>query len=294
MKIISWHSLEYLYQKREKEDVSKTSTSASLRHGAPVSTLARGGGCSCVTLQNLQPLDEGKGLKGEDPDEEDELNEVNKDNLTGHTAPEKVPAGDVDHIKEYNDSIYDLTGYLKTDIIRLRNDAFKKETPQGKRIKGVLLSLHESEIHTLEQINSSAVFALCAPSKEQVDNDNDEEASPDNREEANIYHLWFPYLEEIKTLGNSAPSFLFCCPFLNLLLWSLAPHVQGSSNNFCSTFLFCIFVLLTFLHLLPSSLPPHLQRSSNIFCSAHFLFHIFDPLIFLYLQLSGGSPSPSN
>ena len=78
---------------------------------------------------------------------------------------------------------------------------------------------------TIEQINSSELFALHAPWRDQSENDNDDEEGP--REEADIHHLWLPYLEENRALEDQAPN-----QFEPLDEWPKVYTPDGLQNHF--------------------------------------------------------------
>ena len=96
----------------------------------------------------------------------------------------------------FNPEIHDITGYEKANIIKLQNTAFKGNVKYAKKVKGVLLGLPSGSIPMVQQINSSELFALCAPQKGKSENDDDDEEGPPR--EANIHCL--------KALGNCPPS----------------------------------------------------------------------------------------
>ena len=104
----------------------------------------------------------------------------------------------------FNPEIHDITGYEKVDIIKLQNTAFKGNAKYAKKVKGVLLGLPSGSIPTIQQINSSELFALCAPQKGKSENDDDDEEGP--LKEVDIHHLWLPFLQGNKALGNCPPS----------------------------------------------------------------------------------------
>ena len=74
----------------------------------------------------------------------------------------------------------------------------------AKRVKGTLLGLPPGSMPTAQQINSSELFALHAPLKDKSDNDDEDEEGPHN--EADIRHLWLPFLQGNKALGNCPTS----------------------------------------------------------------------------------------
>ena len=69
----------------------------------------------------------------------------------------------------------------------------------AKKVKGALLGLPTGSIPTIQHINSSELFVLCAPQKGKSENDDDDEEGPPK--EADIHYLWLPFLQ-----GNKAPS----------------------------------------------------------------------------------------
>ena len=90
------------------------------------------------------------------------------------------------------------------DIIKLRNTAFRDDVKYAKKVKGALLGLPTGSIPTIQQINSSELFALRAPQKGKSENDDDDEEGPPK--EADIHHLWLPFLQGDKALGDCPPS----------------------------------------------------------------------------------------
>ena len=104
----------------------------------------------------------------------------------------------------FNPEIHDITGYEKVDIIKLQNKAFNGDAKYAKKVKGALLGLPSGSIPSIQQINSSELFTLCAPQKRKSEkNDEDEEGPP---KEANSHHLWLPFLQGNKALGNCPPT----------------------------------------------------------------------------------------
>ena len=67
-----------------------------------------------------------------------------------------------------------------------------------------MLGLPTGSIPSVQQINSMELFALCAPQKGKSVNDDDDEEGPPK--EANIHHLWLPFLQGNGVLGNCSPS----------------------------------------------------------------------------------------
>ena len=104
----------------------------------------------------------------------------------------------------FDPEIHDVTGYAKADIIKLPNTAFKDDVKYAKKVKGTLLGLPTGSIPTIQQINSSELFALHAPQKGKLENDDDDEEGPPK--EADIHHLWLPFLQGNKALGDSPPA----------------------------------------------------------------------------------------
>ena len=91
--------------------------------------------------------------------------------------------------EEDDDSLYNPTRYLKSDIIELHDVAFRGETKEAKLIKGHLLGCLKGTEPTLEQINEFALFALQPPSKEYKDEAQEEDEETDLHEIANVLHL---------------------------------------------------------------------------------------------------------
>ena len=75
--------------------------------------------------------------------------------------------------------------------------AFKVNVKYAKKVKGLLLGLPSGSTPMIQQINSSELFVLHAPQKGNLENDDDDEEGPPR--EANIHHLWLPFLQ-----GNKA------------------------------------------------------------------------------------------
>ena len=73
----------------------------------------------------------------------------------------------------------------------------------AKRVKGTLLGLPPGSMPSAQQINSLELFALCAPQKDKSENDDEDEEGP--QVEADIHHLWLPFLQGNKALGNCSP-----------------------------------------------------------------------------------------
>ena len=74
----------------------------------------------------------------------------------------------------------------------------------AKKVKGALLGLPSGSISTLQQINSSELFALCVLQKGKSENDDDDKEGPSKA--ANIHQLWLPFLQGNKDLGNCPPA----------------------------------------------------------------------------------------
>ena len=85
-----------------------------------------------------------------------------------------------------------------------QDKAFKGDTRYAKRLKGTLLGLPPGSMPSVQQINSSELFALYAPQKGKSENDDEDEEGPPK--EANIHNLWLPFLQGNKALGNCPPS----------------------------------------------------------------------------------------
>ena len=116
----------------------------------------------------------------------------------------EVKAGEGSGTVVFDEAIHDITGYEKKEIIALRNDAFEDDTLHAKRIKGMLLGLSRGSIPTIEQINSSELFALHAPQRDQSENYNEDDEGP--QDEVDIHHPWLPYFKEMGALGDCAPA----------------------------------------------------------------------------------------
>ena len=74
----------------------------------------------------------------------------------------------------------------------------------AKKVKWALLGLPSGSIPTIQQINSSELFALHAPQKGKSKNDDEDEEGPPK--EANIHQPWLPFLQGNKALGNCPPA----------------------------------------------------------------------------------------
>ena len=141
----------------------------------------------------LDDPNKGKGEGGKDDEEEDEIQVVTQSNRS--TSEGLVP---------FNPEIHDITGYEKVDIIKLQNTAFKDDVKYAKKVKGALLGLPTGSIPTIQQINSSELFALRAPQKGKSENADDDEEGPPK--EVDIHHLRLPFLQGNKALGDCPPS----------------------------------------------------------------------------------------
>ena len=104
----------------------------------------------------------------------------------------------------FGPEIHDVTGYEKADIIRLQNTAFKGNAKYAKKVKGALLGLPSGSTPTIQQINSSELFALRAPQKGKSENDDEDEEGPPK--EANIHQLWLPFLQGNRAFGDHPPA----------------------------------------------------------------------------------------
>ena len=139
--------------------------------------------------------------KEEEEDNEDDEEEVDEDEVQVVTQSDKSTS---EGLVPFDLEIHDITGYEKADIIKLQNMAFKGNMKYAKKVKGVLLGLPSGSIPTIQQINSSELFALHAPQEGKSENDDDDEEGPPR--EADIHHLWLPLLQGNKALGNCPPS----------------------------------------------------------------------------------------
>ena len=139
--------------------------------------------------------------EGQEEEDEDYEEEEDEDKVQVLTRSSKSTS---EGLVPFNPEIHDITGYEKVDIIKLRNVAFKDDVKYAKKVMGVLLGLPSSSIPIIQQINSSELFALCAPQKGKSENDDDNEEEPPK--EADIHRLWLPFLQGNKALGNCPPS----------------------------------------------------------------------------------------
>ena len=113
--------------------------------------------------------------KGEGEEDEDDEEEEDEDEVQVLTRSSKSTSKG---LVPFNPEIHDITGYEKVDIIKLQNMAFKGDVKYAKKVKGVLLGLPSGSIPTIQQINSSELFALRAPQKGKSENDDDNEEGP--------------------------------------------------------------------------------------------------------------------
>ena len=143
--------------------------------------------------------DEEDGKEGEEEPPVTEAQKESQEVPQSRTQPPEVE-------EEDDESLYDPTGYLKSDIIELRDVAFRGETEEARLIKGHLLRCPKGTEPTIEQINKSALFTLRPPSKEYKDEAQEEDEEIDLREIANIHHLWMPHFQKLGVLANCAPS----------------------------------------------------------------------------------------
>ena len=135
----------------------------------------------------------------EDKDDDDEVQVVSW--LRPHTNKSMPNEAVV-----FNLEIHDITGYEKADIIEHRNTAFNSDAMYTKRVKGTLLGLRPGSMPSSQQINSSELFALRAPTPQNNRSENDDEDEEGPHDEANIHDLWLPFLKGNKALGNYPPS----------------------------------------------------------------------------------------
>ena len=152
-------------------------------------------------FQSNDPEMEGEVVEDdEDKGEEDEEEKVQVVTRSGPQANRSTPKGTV----PFNPEIHDITGYEKADIIKLQNKAFRGDVKYAKRVKGSLIGLPFSSIPSIQQINSTELFALHAPLKGKSENDDEDEEGPPK--EANIHLLWLPFPQGNGALGNCPPS----------------------------------------------------------------------------------------
>ena len=110
--------------------------------------------------------------EGEEEEDKDDEEGEDEDEVQVLTQSSKSTS---EGLVPFNPEIHDITGYEKVDIMKLRNAAFKGNVKYTKKVKGVLLGLPSSSITTIQQINSSELFALRAPQKGKSENDDDNE-----------------------------------------------------------------------------------------------------------------------
>ena len=188
----------------KSEKVEATEPTRGSSHGATLPPhLRRGGSSRNREAEKVEPDDDEEDDKEgeEDPPVTEAQKESHETPQSGTQPPE---------VEEYDESSYDPTGYLKSDIIELRDVAYRGETQEARLIKGRLLGCPEGTEPTIEQINESALFALRPPSKEYKDEAQDEDEEIDLREIApeiaNVHHLWMPHFQKLGVLANCAPS----------------------------------------------------------------------------------------
>ena len=104
----------------------------------------------------------------------------------------------------FDPEIHNITGYEKVDIIKFQNKAFRGFVTYSKRVKGSLIGIPFGSVPSVQQINSTELFALRAPLKGMSENDDEDKEGPPK--EANIHHLWLPFLQGNGALGNCPPS----------------------------------------------------------------------------------------
>ena len=121
-------------------------------------------------------LDEDKDEEEEEEEDEDEAQKL---------AQFSKPASE--GLVPFNPEIHHINGFEKADIIRLRNTAFKGNMKYVKKVKGVLLGLPSGSISTIQQINSSELFTLCAPQKGKSENDDDDEEGPPKEADIHVF-----------------------------------------------------------------------------------------------------------
>ena len=133
----------------------------------------------------------------------------------------------------------------------------------AKRVKGTLLGLPPGSMPSSQQINSSELFALCAPTPQKDKSENDDEDEKRPYDEANIHDLWLPFLQGKKALRNCPPSQLK--PPRD---WPIAYTSEGLQTHFpmgVTTWKCCV-PLPRLIIMVPPDSPP-LEK-------AHFLEHL--------------------
>ena len=167
--------------------------------------LRRGGSSRNRETEEGGPDEEGDGNDEEDGKEGEEEPPATEAQKESQEAPQSgTQPPEVE--EEYDESLYDPTRYLKSDIIKLRDVAFRGETKEARLIKGHLLGCPKGTEPTIEQINESALFTLRPPSKEYKDEAQDEDEEIDLHEIANIQNLWMPHFQKLGVLADCAPS----------------------------------------------------------------------------------------
>ena len=121
--------------------------------------------------EDVEEDDEDDFDEGDDDDDDDDDDDVQVVTRSRPKASRSTPGGDI----PFDPEIHDITGYEKVDIIRFRNKAFNGDARYAKRVKGVLLGQPVGSIPTVQQINSSELFALCVPQKGKSENDDEDE-----------------------------------------------------------------------------------------------------------------------
>ena len=159
--------------KSKKVEVAKPARGSSCGATLPPH-LRRGGSSRNHETEEGGPDEEGDGNDEEDGKESEEeppATEAQKESQEAPQSETRPPEVE----EEYDESLYDPTGYLKSDIIELHDVTFRGETKEARLIKGQLLGCPKGTEPTIEQINESALFALrppdvlanCAPSQWQ-------------------------------------------------------------------------------------------------------------------------------
>ena len=190
--------------KSEKVEVAEPAQGSSRGATLPPH-LRRGGSSRNREAEEGGPDEEGDGNDEEDGkggEEEPPATEAQKESQEAPQSGTRPPEVE----EEYDDSLYDPTGYLKSDIIELRDVAFRGETKEARLIKGHLLGCPKGTEPTIEQINESALFALRPPPKEYKEEAQEEDEETDLPEIANVHHLWMPHFQKSGVLANCAPS----------------------------------------------------------------------------------------